>query len=488
MEDLEPGTLTQSHRMPCILFAPSPRRRGIFRPSVAAAAGRADAAPAVRFAFFFLLFACVSCAAPPRHAPPPPAAPIVLEPEPEIPPEKKAEADAPDAAVVPGSASAAPAPDPDRVRVGIIHSLSGTLAHEETPLMHAALMTIDELNRAGGVLGRQLDPIVVDPASNWPLFAEKARELVEKEQTRVVFGGYTSVSRKAMLPVFEEFGGLHFYPAQHEGEETSSAVVYTGCVPSQSVSVVADHLFRRPGARIKNWFVIGTDYVVPRTQAKVLTTAWRTVGIPEQDVETVFTPFGHADYKELVARVRRHASNGPTAVLSLLYGDSNLAFQRELVAQRVSPKTTPIVAFGVEERDVEKQGGLYAGVLLARSYFGVLDSPRNAAFKKLSADYATARGLGSDRFTLNDDVEATYIGIHLWKQAVESAKSLAPNLVVAALAGQTFDAPSGYTVRMDPKNHHLHKPYFLAEVQRSGKVKIVWKTPVLVAPEAPAAP
>jgi urea transport system substrate-binding protein len=440
----------------------------------------------VRASLLFLLsFCCGSCATTPRFAPPPPAAPIVLEPEQAPEPEQKAEP-APSETTT-GRASEALAPvETDRVRVGIIHSLSGTMAHEETPLMNAALMAIDQLNRAGGVLGKKLEPVIVDPASNWPLFAEKARELLQNERTSVVFGGYTSVSRKSMLPVFEEHQGLCFYPAQHEGEETWGSVFYTGSIPNQSVSVVADYLAHRKGAAITRWFVIGTDYIVPRVQAKILMDAWRAAGVPEQHVEIVFAPFGHSDFKELVGRVRKHAASGPTAVLSLLFRESAVEFQRELVLQRVSPKVTPVFSFGIDERDAEKEGALFSGTFLARAYFGSVDGPRNAAFKQLCADYAAGHDLGAQQFTLNDDVEATYIGVHLWKQAVESAKTFDRDAVVAALANQTFDAPSGFTVRVDPKNHHLHKPYFVAQVGTTGKAKVVWKTPAPLPPVAPS--
>jgi urea transport system substrate-binding protein len=433
----------------------------------------------------FLLLACsLSCATPPRFQPPPPAAPVVLEPEPV--PEPVASADPASSAEAPIDRSSTSVIVTDRPRVGVIHSLSGTLYRVETPLKNTVLMAIEEINRMGGVLGRTLEPVVVDPASNWPLFAEKAREVVQKEQANVVFGGHTSVSRKSMLPVFEELGALYFYPAQHEGEETSGSTFYTGSIPNQSVSVVADYLAHRPGRPIRRWFVIGTDYVVPRVQAKLLTEAWTKAGVPEDQIEVAFTPFGHADYQELVARLRRLARGGPTAVISLLYRESALRFQDELVAQKVSPKTTPVVAFGLDERDVAKEGRVFAGTLLARSYFSVIDTPKNVAFKRLCADYAANHHFGTDLFTVNDDVEATYVGVQLWKQAVESTKSFEPTRVAAALAGQTFEAPSGFTVRIDPANHHLHKPYFVAEVARSGGVKIVWKTPAVVAPIAPA--
>jgi urea transport system substrate-binding protein len=385
----------------------------------------------------------------------------------------------------PASEVLAPVATSGRVRVGVIHSLSGTMATFETPLMNATLMAVDEINRTGGVLGRELEPMVVDPASNWPLFAEKARELVQKEHTSVVFGGHTSVSRKSMLPVFEELNGLYFYPAQHEGEESSHSVFYTGSVPNQSVRVVADYLSQRRGKPIKRWCVIGTDYVVPRTQVKLLSQAWLASGVREDHVLVKYTPFGHSDYEQIVRELRTLASGGPTAVISLLFMESAVSFQQELVRQRVSPKKTPIVAFGLDERDVAKQGALFAGTLLARSYFSTIDHPRNAAFKHLFLDYARGHDLPPHRFTLNDDVEAAYIGVKLWKQAVESAKSFDTDLVRAALADQTFEAPSGYTVRMDPKNHHLHKPYFVAEVARTGDVDVVWRTPSVVQPIAP---
>jgi urea transport system substrate-binding protein len=392
------------------------------------------------------------------------------------------------AAPAPASEVFASAPTSSRVRVGVIHSLSGTMASFETPLMNATLMAIDEINRWGGVLRHELEPVVVDPASSWPLFAEKARELVQKERTSVVFGGHTSVSRKSMLPVFEELNGLYFYPAQHEGAESSRSVFYTGAVPNQSVRVVADYLARRPGKPVKRWCVIGTDYVVPRMQVKLLSETWRASGVRDQDVLVKFTPFGHADYVQVVQELRSFAGSSPIAVISLLFQESAVSFQQELVRQRVSPIATPIVAFGLDERDVAQHGALFAGTLLARSYFSTIDHPRNAAFKHLFLDHARGHDLPPARFTLNDDVEATYIGMHLWKQAVESAKSFDPELVTAALANQTFEAPSGYTVRMDPKNHHLHKPYFVAEVARSGDVKVVWRTPAVIPPNVPDVP
>jgi urea transport system substrate-binding protein len=437
--------------------------------------------------FPLLLAACLACGASPRRPLPPAPAPAPAPLGPATTPVQDPIAAATTSAAASGEVPAS-VPTEGRVRVGVIHSLSGTTASFETPLMNAALMTIDEINRWGGVLRRELEPVVVDPASNWPLFAEKARELLEKERTSVVFGGYTSVSRKSMLPVFEELNGLNFYPAQHEGAESSRSVFYTGSVPNQSVGVVADYLARRHGKPIRRWCVIGTDYVVPRMQVKLLSEVWQASGVREDELFVRFTPFGHVDYVQVVQDLRRFAGSSPMAVISLLLRESAVALQQELVRQRVSPTTTPLVAFGLDERDVAKQGALFAGTLLARSYFSTIDHPKNAAFKHLFLDWARGRDLPPDRFALNDDVEATYIGMHLWKQAVESAKSFDTDRVTAALANQTFEAPSGYTVRMDPKNHHLHKPYFVAEVARSGDVKVVWRTPAVIPPNVPDVP
>ena len=378
-----------------------------------------------------------------------------------------------------------PVVDTAPVRVGVIHSLTGTLAVEETQLKNAALMAIADINEKGGVLGRKLEPVVVNAESNWPLFAEKARDLLQIERVRVAFGGYTSVSRKSMLPEFEEQGGLLFYAAQHEGEESSRAIFYTGSIPNQSVVPVADYLAHRKARPIKRWFVIGTDHVAPRTQTNVLRTAWRAAGVPEDDIFAVYTPFGHSDYAPIVGQLKKFANGSPTAVISFLWRESAVSFQQELPRQKLSLRATPVVHFGLDEREVAKAGALFAGTLLARSYFSTLDTPQNVAFKALVTKYSKDHSLSPDELALNDDVEATYIGANLWKQAVEAAKTFDTAAVTAALAGQWFDAPSGFILSVDPVNHHLHKPYFVAEVGATGSVKVVWKTPGVIAPEAP---
>jgi urea transport system substrate-binding protein len=221
-------------------------------------------------------------------------------------------------------------------------------------------------------------------------------------------------------------------------------------------------------------------------QAKTLSDAWHAAGVRDDNIYTVFTPFGHSDYAQVVGQLRKFASGGPTAVISLLFRESAVPFQQELARQHVSPQATPIVSFGLDEREVANAGTLFAGTFLARSYFSTLDTPQNAAFKRLVTKYAADNELSSDQLALNDDVEATYIGANLWKQAVESAKRFDTDAVTAALANQTFDAPSGFRVSVDPVNHHLHKPYFVAEVGPTGSVTVVWKTPAVIAPVAPA--
>lgn len=373
----------------------------------------------------------------------------------------------------------APASAADTIKVGVLHSLSGTMAISETVLKDVALMTIDEINAKGGVLGKKLEPVVVDPASNWPLFAEKARQLISQDKTAVVFGCWTSVSRKSVLPVFEGLNGLLFYPVQYEGEELSKNVFYTGAAPNQQAIPAVEYLMSKDGGGAKRFVLLGTDYVYPRTTNKILRAFLKSKGVADKDIDEKYTPFGHSDYQTIVANIKKFSAGGKTAVISTINGDSNVPFYKELGNQGLKAKDVPVVAFSVGEEELRGVDTKpLVGHLAAWNYFMSLKNPVNDAFKKKWAAYAKAKKLpGADKPLTNDPMEATYIGIHMWAQAVEKAKSTDTDKVIKAMAGQTFKAPSGFVAKMDEKNHHLHKPVFIGEVKADGQFNVVWKTP-----------
>jgi urea transport system substrate-binding protein len=373
-----------------------------------------------------------------------------------------------------------PAQAADTIKVGILHSLSGTMAISETVLKDVALMTIDEINAKGGVMGKKLEPVVVDPASNWPLFAEKARQLLTQDKVAVTFGCWTSVSRKSVLPVYEELNGMLFYPVQYEGEELSKNVFYTGAAPNQQAIPAVEYLMSKDGGGAKRWFLLGTDYVYPRTTNKILRAFLKSKGVAEKDIEEVYTPFGHSDYQTIVANIKKFSAGGKTAVVSTINGDSNVPFYKELGNQGLKAKDVPVVAFSVGEEELRGVDTKpLVGHLAAWNYFMSVKNPTNTAFIKQWSAYAKAKNLPGhkDKPLTNDPMEATYIGIHMWKQAVEKAKSTDTDKVIAAMAGQTFKAPGGFMSTMDPKNHHLHKPVFIGEVRADGQFNVVWKTP-----------
>ena len=377
----------------------------------------------------------------------------------------------------------------ETIKVGILHSLSGTMAISETSLKDVALMTIDEINAKGGVMGKKLEPVVVDPASDWPLFAEKARELLTRDKVAVVFGCWTSVSRKSVLPVFEELNGLLFYPVQYEGQEQSKNVFYTGAAPNQQAIPAVEYLMSEDGGGAKRWVLLGTDYVYPRTTNKILRAFLKSKGVAEADIWESYTPFGHSDYQTIVAKVKEFSAGKPTAVVSTINGDSNVAFYKELGNQGIKAQDIPVVAFSVGEEELR---GIdtkpLVGHLAAWNYFMSIKSPENKSFiDKWQAYVKKAKLPGGAKRVTNDPMEATYIGMHMWKQAVEKAGTTDVDAVRKAMAGQSFKAPSGFTVKMDEENHHLHKPVFIGEVQSDGQFEIVWKTqgPVRAEPWSP---
>jgi urea transport system substrate-binding protein len=370
----------------------------------------------------------------------------------------------------------------DTIKVGILHSLSGTMAISETVLKDTALMTIAEINAKGGVLGKQLEPVVVDPASNWPLFAEKAKQLISQDKVAVMFGCWTSVSRKSVLPVVEELNGLLFYPVQYEGEELSKNVFYTGAAPNQQAIPAVEYLMSKAGGGAKRFVLLGTDYVYPRTTNKILRAFLKSKGVKDSDIDEKYTPFGHSDYQTIVADIKKFSAGGKTAVISTINGDSNVPFYKELGNQGLKATDVPVVAFSVGEEELRGVDTKpLVGHLAAWNYFMSIKNPTNDAFKKQWAEYAKAKNLpGADKPLTNDPMEATYIGIHMWAQAVKKAGSTDTDKVIAAMAGQTFPAPGGFVSTMDAKNHHLHKPVFIGEVKADGQFNVVWKTPAPV--------
>jgi urea transport system substrate-binding protein len=382
----------------------------------------------------------------------------------------------------------------DTVKVGVLHSLSGTMAISETALKDVALMTFEEINANGGVMGYKIEPVVVDPASNWPLFAEKARQLITQDKVAVVFGCWTSVSRKSVLPVFEELNGLLFYPVQYEGEEISKNVFYTGAAPNQQAIPAVEYLMSKDGGEAKRWVLLGTDYVYPRTTNKILRAFLHSKGVTDADIMEEYTPFGHSDYQTIIAKIKTFASAGKkTAVVSTINGDSNVPFYKELGNQGLKATDVPVVAFSVGEEELRGVDTKpLVGHLAAWNYFMSVKNPTNTEFTKKWAAYAKKKNIPGqkDKPLTNDPMEATYIGIYMWKQAVEKAKSFDVDKVTVAMAGQKFKAPDGYTIEMDAKNHHLHKPVMIGEVKADGQFQVVWKTkgPIKAQPWSPYIP
>ncbi|MDD2990139.1 MAG: urea ABC transporter substrate-binding protein [Zoogloea sp.] len=381
----------------------------------------------------------------------------------------------------------------DTIKVGILHSLSGTMAISETALKETALMTIEEINAKGGVLGKKLEPVVVDPASDWPKFAEKARQLLSQDKVAVTFGCWTSVSRKSVLPVYKELNGLLFYPVQYEGEELEKNVFYTGAAPNQQAIPAVEYLMSKEGGSAKRFVLLGTDYVYPRTTNKILRAFLKSKGVADADIMEEYTPFGHSDYQTIIAKIKKFAGEGKkTAVISTINGDSNVPFYKELGNAGLKAKDVPVVAFSVGEEELRGVDAKpLVGHLAAWNYFMSVKNPENDKFIKMYRDWAKKAKLPkADTVVTNDPMEATYVGIHMWAQAVEKAKSTDTDKVIAAMAGQTFKAPSGFTLKMDETNHHLHKPVFIGEIKADGQFNVVWKTkgPIRAQPWSPFIP
>ena len=377
----------------------------------------------------------------------------------------------------------------ETIKVGILHSLSGTMAISETALKDTALMTIEEINAKGGVLGKKLEAVVVDPASNWPLFAEKARQLLTQDKVAAVFGCWTSVSRKSVNPVFKELNGLLFYPVQYEGEELEKNVFYTGAAPNQQAIPATEYLMSKEGGGAKRFVLLGTDYVYPRTTNKILRAFLTSKGVKETDIDEVYTPFGHSDYQTIVGNIKKFAAGAKTCVISTINGDSNVPFYKELGNQGLKAKDVPVVAFSVGEEELRGVDAKpLVGHLAAWNYFMSVKNAENDAFIKKYRAYAKAKNLpNADKVVTNDPMEATYVGIHMWAKAVAAAKTTDVDKVIEAVGGQKMKAPCGFELTMDKTNHHLHKPVFIGEIRADGQFNVVWKTkgPVRAQPWSP---
>jgi urea transport system substrate-binding protein len=366
--------------------------------------------------------------------------------------------------------------DDDTIKVGILHSLSGTMAISETTLKDVMLMLIDEQNKKGGVLGKKLEAVVVDPASNWPLFAEKAKELISKDKVSVVFGCWTSVSRKSVLPVFKELNSILFYPVQYEGEESERNVFYTGAAPNQQAIPAVDYLMSADGGSVKRWVLEGTDYVYPRTTNKILAAYLKAKGVPDEDVLVNYTPFGFSDWQTEVKKIKEFGSAGKkTAVVSTVNGDANVPFYKELGAQGVKATDIPVVAFSVGE---EELAGLDAkplvGHLAAWNYFMTIDTPENKAYIEQWRAFTK-----NPKRTFNDPMEAHVIGFHMWVKAVEKAGTFDTDKVIDAMIGVAVPNLTGGIATMMP-NHHITKPVYIGEIQENGLINTVWQTPATV--------
>ncbi|MDF0663285.1 MULTISPECIES: urea ABC transporter substrate-binding protein [Rhizobium] len=365
----------------------------------------------------------------------------------------------------------------DTIKVGVLHSLSGTMAISETTLKDAMLMLIDEQNKKGGLLGKKLEAVVVDPASDWPLFAEKARELIQKDKVAAVFGCWTSSSRKSVLPVFEELNSLLFYPVQYEGEESSRNIFYTGAAPNQQAIPAVDYLMEKEG--VKRFVLEGTDYVYPRTTNKILEAYLISKGIPKEDIMTSYTPFGFSDWQTEVSKIKEFGSAGKkTAVVSTINGDANVPFYKELGNKGIKATDIPVVAFSVGE---EELAGLdtkpLVGHLAAWNYFESVESPANKKFIKDWHAYTK-----NDKRVTNDPMEAAYIGFNAWVKAVQAAGTTDTDKVLDSIIGVSVPNLSGGYATVMP-NHHITKPVLIGEIQANGQFEIVQQTPAVVGDE-----
>jgi urea transport system substrate-binding protein len=368
----------------------------------------------------------------------------------------------------------------DTIKVGILHSLSGTMAISETTLKDTMLFLIEQQNAKGGVLGKQLEPVVVDIASDWPLAAELARQLIEVDQVDAVFGCWTSVCRKSVLPVFEELNSLLFYPVQYEGEESQRNVFYTGASPNQQAIPAVDYLMSEDGGSVERWVLAGTDYVYPQTTNKILEQYLLDKGVAAEDIMINYTPFGHSDWQTIVSDIKAFGSEGKkTAVVSTINGDANVPFYRELGNQGIAAEDIPVVAFSVGEEELSGFDTTpLVGHLAAWNYFMSVETPENAEFIEAWQTF-----IGSEDRVTNDPMEAHLIGFNLWVAAVEAAGTTDADAVIESIVGLETPNLTGGIAKMLP-NHHVTKPVLIGEIQDDGQFFVVWETDDVVPGDA----
>ncbi|WP_045461950.1 urea ABC transporter substrate-binding protein [Sporocytophaga myxococcoides] len=372
----------------------------------------------------------------------------------------------------------------ETIKIGVLHSLSGTMAISEVSLKDVIEMAVEEINASGGVLGKKVEPVIVDPASDWDLFAEKSKELILDKKVAAVFGCWTSVSRKSVLPVFEEHNSLLFYPVQYEGEECSANVIYSGATPNQQLIPAAEYLMSEKGGGYKKFYLLGTDYVFPRTANKILKAFLLSKGVPKENIIEEYTPFHHQDYQTIVSKVKKFAAGGKACVLSTVNGDSNVPFYKEFANQGLTAAMCPIMAFSVAEDELRSMDTEFlVGHLAAWNYYQSVESPENKLFVENFKKFCEKKGLPGGKSRVTDDpICWAYTDIYLWKNAVEKAGTTEIEKMRPALYGLEFKSPGGL-VKMSEKNHHLAKPVMIGEIRSDGQFDIIWKTDGLVEPE-----
>jgi urea transport system substrate-binding protein len=360
----------------------------------------------------------------------------------------------------------------DPIRVGVLHSLSGTMSISESVLKDTVLMLIADQNRNGGLLGRKLEPVVVDPASDWDGLAGKAGDLLGRQKAAVVFGCWTSICRKLVLPIFEQMNGLLFYPVQYEGEESSRNIFYLGGTPSQQAIPAVRYLMSKEGGNARRWVLLGTDYLYPRITNQILSAYLATEGVSAEDITTIYESPDQSDWREIIERVKGFAAAGKkTAVISTVSGNSNEDLYGELAKQRIDPSQLPFMALSVSERELRGvEPGKLAGLMAARNYFQSINSVENDAFIKMWTSFNEQQDN-----TTNDPMEATLIGFRMWAHAVSQAGTADVDAVRQAMYGQRVSAPSGFEVVMNT-NHHLSKPAMIGKLNALGTFKVVWQS------------
>jgi urea transport system substrate-binding protein len=368
--------------------------------------------------------------------------------------------------------SPAAATDDNVIKVGILHSLSGTMGISESVLKDTVLMLIDDQNRRGGLLGRKLVPVVVNPASDWDAFAVMARDLLANDKVAVVFGCWTSASRKAVLPIFEQMNGLLYYPVQYEGEESSRNIFYTGAAPNQQAIPAVRYLMSKDGGEVRRWVLLGTDYVYPRTINRILESYLATEGVPPENIMTIYTPFGHSEWRQIINKIKAFGSASKrTAVISTINGDANIHFYNELAAQNVKASSIPVMAFSIGERELLGVDTTpLAGHMAAWNYFHSVKSAENTVFIDMWKRFTKNKDE-----TTNDPMEATFVGFKMWTHAVAQAGTTEIDAVRQAMYGQRVRAPSGFEEVMNT-NHHLSKPAMIGKIDATGGFDVVWQS------------